>query len=112
MSSGMQPNPYGDPSVQGGVGFGASANVPNYLVQSILVTLCCCIPFGIVAIVYAAQVNTKLAANNVAGAQESSQNAKKWCWIGLGCGIVANLIVIALQVFAALAAQQQGVQGM
>src|SRR5882724_11600119 len=26
--------------------------VPNYLVQSILCTLCCCLPFGIVAIVY------------------------------------------------------------
>ncbi|HUP81053.1 MAG TPA: CD225/dispanin family protein [Pirellula sp.] len=112
MSSGMQPNPYGDPSVQGGVGFGAQANVPNYLVQSILVTLCCCIPFGIVAIVYAAQVNAKLAANNVAGAQESSQNAKKWCWIGFGSGLVINLIVFAIQILAAVATQQQGVQGM
>src|SRR5882672_10526815 len=27
--------------------------VPNYLVQSILVTLCCCLPFGIAAIVFA-----------------------------------------------------------
>src|SRR5438093_12052328 len=31
--------------------------VPNYLIQAILVTLCCCLPFGIPAIVYAAQVN-------------------------------------------------------
>ena len=112
MSSGMQPNPYGNPSLEGSGGAGTPTNVPNYLVQSILVTLCCCIPFGIVAIVYAAQVNTKLAANNVAGAQESSQNAKKWCWIGLGSGIVVNLIVVVLQVLAAVASQQQGAQGL
>mgnify|MGYP001273434538 CR=1 FL=1 len=29
--------------------------VPNYLVHSILVTLCCCMPFGIVAIVFCRQ---------------------------------------------------------
>jgi len=28
--------------------------IPNYLTQAILVTLCCCVPFGIVAIVNAA----------------------------------------------------------
>ena len=93
------------------MGAGAQANVPNYLVQSILVTLCCCIPFGIVAIVNAAQVNSKLAANNIAGAQESSQQAKKWCWIGLGTGIVVNLIATVVQVLAAVATQQQGIQG-
>ena len=34
--------------------------IPNYLVQAILVTIFCCLPFGIVSIVYAAQVNGKL----------------------------------------------------
>ncbi|MDQ3389279.1 MAG: CD225/dispanin family protein, partial [Gemmatimonadota bacterium] len=31
-------------------------NVPNYLIPSILATLCCCLPAGIVSIIYAAQV--------------------------------------------------------
>ena len=62
--------------------------VPNYLVQSILVTLCCCIPFGIVAIVYAAQVNGKLAAGDVAGAQDASKKAKMWSWIAFGAGVI------------------------
>ena len=55
-------------------------NVPNYLIQSILVTLCCCLPLGIVGIVYASQVNAKLAAGDVAGAEVAAGNAKKWCW--------------------------------
>jgi len=77
--------------------------IPNYLVQAILVTLCCCLPGGIAAIVYAAQVNSKLAAGDIVGAQDSSDKAKMWCWISLGVGILVNLIVIALQVVAAAA---------
>ena len=84
-------------------GAAASASIPNYLVQSILVTLCCCIPLGIPAIVYAAQVNSKLAAGDVAGAQDSSSKAKMWCWIAFGLGIVANVIVGIIQ-FLAIAA--------
>ncbi len=104
MSSGMPSNPYSIETSQQGV----SGKVPNYLVQSILVTLCCCIPFGIVAIVYAAQVNTKLAANDFVGAKNSSDQAKKWCWIGLGVGLVLNIIAIVAQVMLGVAAQQQG----
>ncbi len=70
-------------------------SLPNYLVQSILVTLCCCMPFGIVAIVYAAQVSTKLAAGDMAGAQQASKNAKMWCWLGLAGGLVIGIIWMA-----------------
>ena len=66
--------------------------IPNYLVPSILVTLCCCMPFGIVAIVFAAQVSSKLAAGDITGAQAASKNAKMWCWIGFGSGIVVALL--------------------
>jgi hypothetical protein len=75
-------------------------NIPNYLVQAILVTLCCCLPGGIVAIVYAAQVNGKVAAGDIAGARAASDNAKMWCWISFGVGIVLNIIGIGLQIAA------------
>jgi hypothetical protein len=64
------------------------ANVPTYLAQAILTTLFCCLPFGIVSIVYAAQVNGKLAVGDHAGALQSSQNAKTWAWISFGTGLV------------------------
>jgi hypothetical protein len=70
------------------------APIPNYLVQSILVTLCCCLPLGVVAIIFAAQVNSKLAAGDVAGAQAASANAKKFVWIAFLIGIA--LLVISL----------------
>ena len=64
-------------------------SVPNYLVQSILATLFCWVPFGIVSIVYAAQVNAKLGAGDYAGAVEASEKAKMWCWLSFGVGLIA-----------------------
>jgi len=68
--------------------------VPNYLVHAILATLCCCVPFGIVAIVYASQVNAKLATGDYAGAVEASQKAKTWCWVAFGAGALIGLFYL------------------
>jgi hypothetical protein len=68
--------------------------VPNYLVFAILATVLCCLPAGIPAIVYAAQVNGKLQAGDIAGAQAASRNAKMWCWISLGLGLLFTLVMV------------------
>lgn len=65
--------------------------VENYLIHSIIATLCCCFPLGIVALIYSAQVNTKLSMGDVAGAQAASASAKKW-------------VAVAVIVFVILAA--------
>ena len=67
-------------------------SVPNHLVFSILVTIFCCVPFGIVSIVYAAQVNGKLAAGDYAGAVDASNKAKTWCWVSFGIGLAVGLM--------------------
>jgi hypothetical protein len=71
-------------------------NIPNYLIHSIVVTLCCCLPLGIVALVFSSQVNTKLAAGDVAGAEVSSRKARTWVIVALVGGIVSNAAVAAL----------------
>ena len=77
--------------------------VPTYLAQAILTTLFCCLPLGIVSIVYAAQVNGKLAAGDRAGALESSQKAKMWAWISFGAGLVLIVGLVSLSVVGQLA---------
>jgi hypothetical protein len=72
------------------------AQPKNWLVESILVTLFCCLPFGIAGIVFASQVNSKYASGDYAGAVEASKNAGKWTKIGFWIGIV----VIVLWIFA------------
>ena len=90
-------------------GYVEPAEVPNYLVWSILVTLlnvfCCCVPIGIVAIVFAAQVNGKLEAGDYGGAVRLSDNARTWCWISFALCIVGAIIwvvYIALILFGAI----------
>jgi hypothetical protein len=70
-----------------GVVLPPGATVQNYLVFAILATVFCCLPAGIPAIIYAAQVNGKLQAGDLAGAQIASNNAKMWCLISLGLGL-------------------------
>ena len=81
----LKPGPAGStPTSAGGARPG---DVPNYLVQAILVTIFCCLPFGIVAIVFAAQVNGKLERGDREGALRASSTAKLWSWISFGVGL-------------------------
>lgn len=70
------------------------ARPKNWLAESILVTILCCLPFGIVAIVHAAGVNSKYDAGNYADALESSKQAAKWVKIGFFVGIAAIVLYI------------------
>ena len=87
---------------------GPRPSIPNHLAKAIISTICCCLPFGIVAIVFAAQVNGKLDAGDYAGAQKASDQASFWGNLAIGIGLAVNLVVIVLQVIAAIAAQGQG----
>lgn len=90
----MQPlppqNPYEAP-----VAAVSSAGKPdNNLILAIFSTLCCCVPTGIAAIVYAAQVDGKWAGGDFIGAQKAAEESKKWSFISIGLGVVFTAIYI------------------
>lgn len=60
----------------------------TYLIETILSTIFCCWPVGIVSIVYAARVEKKFYAGDKIGAEEDSANAKKWMIINIIAAIV------------------------
>jgi Interferon-induced transmembrane protein/zinc-ribbon domain len=100
------PSTHTPPRPPGGGSYGtppAGEKIPNYLVPSIIL-LCCCFPLAIVAIIFAAQVNSKLAAGDIAGAREASSKAKMFCWIAFGLGIVCWGIWLATSGLAAIQA--------
>ena len=79
---------------------GAPANVPNYLIPAIL-SLFCCWPLSIVAIIFAAQVNGKVAAGDIQGAMDASKKAKLFSFLAIGLGLVAGIIYLVLMVLGA-----------
>ncbi len=70
------------------------ARPKNYLVESILATLFCCLPLGIVAIINASKVNSAFDAGNHDEAQKASDDAKKW----MKYSIIAGVVVIVLYI--------------
>src|ERR1700741_294698 len=70
----------------------------NHLVWSILVTIFCCIPFGIVAIVKSSQVNGLWAQGRYAEAQASADRARKWGTWGAVIGVVVGIIYAIIAV--------------
>ena len=76
---------------------GTPAHIDNNLTWAILATICCCVPTGIVAIVFAAQVNSKLAQGDVAGAQEYANKARLWAIISAILGIMVIAILLLRQ---------------
>lgn len=97
----MPPPPPG--GSQGGYGGGygggwqpAGSKPPSYLVWSILATLFCCLPFGIVSIVFAARVDSKYNAGDYAGSLAASNNAKKWAIVSAVTSVVLIGLWLAL----------------
>ena len=76
----------------------------NKLVWSILVTLFCCLPFGIVAIIKSAEVNSKWAAGDVAGANQAAADAGKWIKWSVIVSIIAAVIGIVFWILIVILA--------
>jgi hypothetical protein len=73
--------------------------IPNHLVWAILSTLFCCLPLGIVSIVFASQVDGKRAAGDIAGAREASGKAKFWAMLSAGLALIPITLYLVFVLF-------------
>ena len=90
-----QPGWHGQPGLAGQQpGWPAQREPDNYLVWAILCTVLCCLPFGIVSIVYSTKVSGLWAQGRYAEAQAAADNAKKWAIIGAIVGAACVIGVI------------------
>lgn len=69
---------------------------PTYLWQSILATLFCCQPFGIVSIVFAAMTMSATGEGRWHDAKVHSDRARFWLMAALFMGLVANIMVVVI----------------
>ena len=72
----------------------------NWLTESILATLFCCMPFGIAGIVNASKVESLYYSGNLQAAHQASADAKKWTMISFWIGIVVLLLYIIVSIAA------------
>lgn len=79
-----------------------NVQVPNHMVGAVLTTLFCCLIGGIIAIIYASQVNTKLAQGDIAGAQAASKTANTWIIINVCCGLLGGVFYFILGMCGAM----------
>lgn len=82
----------------------------NNLVLAIVTTVCCCLPFGIVAIIKAAKVNGLYLAQQYEAAVKAASDAKKWSLIGIGVGLLVQILYAVAYCFMGLGAALQNIQ--
>jgi len=73
-----------------------AAPPPNHLVWAVLSTVLFCLPVGVVAIVFASQVNGRYNSGDYAGAQEYSDKARRFALWSTILGVVLWAVVVAL----------------
>jgi len=82
---------------------------PNsYLALSIISTIICCMPLGIVSIIYATKVNSLYEDGNYDEANRASKNAKTWGLVSIGVAFLGWLLYILIFGIAFLGAMSNG----
>lgn len=75
----------------------------TWLVESILVTILCCLIFGIIGIVNASKVESKYYAGDYEGSLKASKEAGKWVKFAIFGGLAYIVLVIIMAVTGSLA---------
>lgn len=61
---------------------------PTNLVWAIISTILCCLPTGIVAIIYATKVSSRYQMGDIEGAKRASETGAWWCIVTIILGIL------------------------
>jgi len=96
------PPPFSSPSIQPSAPLFASqqpyaGEPPSLLGWSIAVLLCCCIPGGIVGIVYANKAKSEWARGNYVAAQAAYNTGKNWLIGSAIFGVVAYALSLLVR---------------
>ena len=98
VQPGFQPGyarPYGGVPVSGG-------GTNTWLIVNILVSVLCCLIFGITGVIYAVQANNCRARGDYYGAEKADNVAKIMAFVGIGSGIIFSVIYFILAVVSEL----------
>ncbi|MFD0775352.1 CD225/dispanin family protein [Streptomonospora algeriensis] len=86
------PGGYGPPGGSGGYPGAGGTEPPNDFLVPAILSMFCCFPFAIPAILSAAKVNAQWNLGDYAGAQERAAKAKRFTLIAVIIGVVWYLV--------------------
>ena len=66
------------------------------------VVFCCGLPHGLISLVFATQVNKKVAMNDMVGAVNSARQAKMWALVSIVIAVLGIVIGFALGILNAV----------
>lgn len=81
---------------------------PNYLAVAIITTIICCLPAGVVSIVYSTKVNSEYDNGNYEAAERASKNAKTWAIVSAVAAVVVLIGYMAIFGLAILGGAASG----
>ncbi len=80
----------------------------SHLAWAIVCTILCCVPFGIVAIVYASKVNSLWSQGLYDQAYDASRKARNWAIWSAVIGFIASALYVALNIAGTIAMAPYG----
>ena len=94
--------PQGGPSGMAPKGYGVrqpqqrEPMPPSYLILSVVMTICCCVVPGIVAIIFSSQVSSKYYSGDIEGAKRASRTAEIWIIVSFVLGVLNATILLPI----------------
>ena len=74
------------------------------MIWAVLTTIFCCLPFGIISIVYAAKVDSFWAAGQHAAAYDAASKSRKWALWGVIISVIGWVLYIGLFIIIGIGA--------
>ena len=84
-----------------------SAAAPNNnlvfaIIATVLSVIFCCLPHGLISLIFALQVNNKAAAGDLQGAMNAAKQAKLWAIISIVVSLIWLVVALVFGVLNAI----------
>ena len=80
-------------------------NLVLAIVATVISVIFCCVPHGVVSLIFATQVNRKSAAGDLQGALNAARQAKVWAFVSIALAVVGLVLAVVLGVLNVLLAE-------
>lgn len=77
-------------------------NLVFAIIATVLSVVFCCLPHGLISLIFALQVNSKAAAGDIQGAMNAAKQAKTFAIISIIVAVIGFIIALAFGVLNAI----------